>query len=178
MKRKSIVLDLDGVISDIASSLDKWLWDKSGLTRESCDYSPWLISDCDDDRAMEIFNNPLFWKNMKPYEDAWHQINYWFNKDIDVHIVTARRCEAAMTQTLPWLNDWRINTTIPIFTNIHEKHNVIEKLSPQMIVEDNPNEVKILLNEGMNAFLRKQWYNEKYWDELPTIETLYDLDWN
>jgi hypothetical protein len=81
-------------------------------------------------------------------------------------------------ETQPWLDLWRINTSAPVFTNIHEKHEVIEKLNPRFVVEDNPTEVKLLINEGVNAFLRKQWYNKKYWDELPTIETLYDLDWN
>jgi hypothetical protein len=44
-------------------------------------------------------------------------------------------------------------------------------------VEDNPHEVKILIDKGINAFLRKQWYNKKHWHEVPTIETLYELDW-
>jgi hypothetical protein len=171
MNNKSIVLDLDGVISDISQSIDKRL-------PEPKDYSDWLITDSNSEEAMAIFNDPLFWKNMKPYKDAWHQINYWFESGIDVHIVTARRCKAAMEQTEPWLDLWRISTTKPIFTNIHEKHKVIHGLNPQFVVEDNPNEVRILLSEGINAFLRKQWYNEKYWDELPTIDTLYDLDWN
>ena len=50
--------------------------------------------------------------------------------------------------------------------------------NPQFVVEDNPNEVQILIDNGVNAFLRKQWYNEPYWETLPTIETLYDIDWN
>jgi hypothetical protein len=171
MNKQSIVLDLDGVISNIAQSINDKL-------SEPTDYSDWLITDSNSEQAMSLFNDPLFWKNMKPYEDAWHQINYWFESGIDVHVVTARRCKAAMEQTQPWLDLWRIGTTKPIFTNIHEKHNVIHGLNPQFVVEDNPNEVRILLSEGINAFLRKQWYNEKYWDELPTIDTLYDLDWN
>lgn len=173
----TIVLDLDGVISDIVTSLEDWLWHSDGIERGETDYSSWLISDSKDDNAMKIFNNPLFWKNMKPYEDAWHQVNYWFNKGVDVHIVTARRCEAAMAETQPWLDLWRIDTMPPIFTNIHEKHHVIEKLNPMFVVEDNPNEVAILRSEGIDARLRKQWYNKEFWNEFPTIDTLYDLDW-
>lgn len=176
MQNQSIVLDLDGVISNIASSLDDHIT-HTGYP-DFVDYTDWLIADSSDEEAMKIFNNPLFWKNMKPYEDAWHQINYWFGIGVDVHIVTARRCPASVKETQPWLDLWRINTTAPVFTNIHEKHEVIEKLNPRFVVEDNPTEVKLLIDEGVNAFLRKQWYNKKYWDELPTIETLYDLDWN
>jgi hypothetical protein len=175
---ESIVLDLDGVIADIASSIDQWLFRHDDIKSGDLDYSHWLITDSNDDKAMKIFNDPLFWKNLKPYEDAWHQINYWFESGIDVHVVTARRCPAAMKHTEPWLDFWRIGTQRPIFTNIHEKHHVISELNPRFVVEDNPNEVEILLNEGINAFLRKQWYNQKDWDRLPTIDTLYDLDWN
>ena len=167
--KQNIVLDLDGVIADIGQSIDKHVG-------QNYDYSDWLITDSKDEKAMSIFNDALFWKNMKPYSDAWHQINYWFNKGIDVHIVTARRCEAAIKQTQPWLDLWRINTMKPIFTNIHEKHEVIESLNPLFVVEDNPNEVSLLLNEGINVFLRKQWYNKGFWESLPTVDSLYDLE--
>jgi hypothetical protein len=176
MEKQSIVLDLDGVIANIALSLDDHIT-HTGYP-DFVDYTDWLISDSSDEEAMKIFNNPLFWKNMKPYEDAWHQINYWFEMDIDVHIVTARRCPASIEQTQPWLDYWRLSTSPPVFTNIHEKHEVIQNLNPRFVVEDNPTEVEILLSEGVNAFLRKQWYNKKYWSKLPTIDTLYDLDWN
>lgn len=178
MKKQSIALDLDGVIGNIPNSVDNWLLKNKGIQKNEFDYGDWLTTDSKDELAMTMFNDPLFWKNMIPYEDAWHQINYWFSMDIDVHIVTARRCEAAIVNTEPWLNLWRINTTAPVFTNINEKHEVISKLNPKFVVEDNPHEVKILLKEGVNAFLRKQWYNQDYWQELPTINTLYDLDWN
>lgn len=174
---KTIVLDLDGVISNISNSIDNWLLKNKGIQKGEYDYGDWLITDSKDELAMSIFNDNLFWKNMIPYEDAWHQTNYWFSKDVDVHIVTARRCPAAIEETDAWLDFWRVNTLAPIFTNINEKHNVIEKLNPQFVVEDNPHEVKILRSEGINAFLRKQWYNKAYWQELPTIDSLYDLDW-
>jgi 5'(3')-deoxyribonucleotidase len=177
MKNKSIVLDLDGVISDIASSIDEYIFQDETID-SSIDYGHWLITDNDDETAMRIFNNPLFWKNMKPYEDAWYQVNKWFNSGIDVHIVTARRCEAAVKNTIPWLDSWRIATLEPSFAGIHQKYEVIKHINPQFVVEDNPNEVRLLIDNGVNAFLRKQWYNKAHWETLPTIETLYDIDWN
>jgi len=173
--KKNIVLDLDGVIADIDTPISQIFMAK-GVA--DYDYSHWLISDSNDPEAMNVFNNTIFWKNLKPYADAWHQINYWFSQNIDIHIVTARRCSAAMKTTHEWLDTWRVGASSVSFTNIHEKHGVIEKLNPAFVVEDNPNEVRILLNEGVNAYLRKQWYNEPHWNEFPTIETLYDLDWN
>jgi 5'(3')-deoxyribonucleotidase len=177
MKNKSIVLDLDGVIADIASSIDEYIFQEGDIDSLT-DYTDWLITDNNSEDAMRMFNNPLFWKNMKPYEDAWHQVNKWFSSGIDVHIVTARRCDAAIANTIPWLDGWRIATLEPVFAGIHQKYEVIKHINPQFVVEDNPNEVRLLIDNGVNAFLRKQWYNKPHWETLPTIETLYDIDWN
>jgi hypothetical protein len=59
-----------------------------------------------------------------------------------------------------------------------DKHNVINDLNAQFVVEDNPHEVITLLEEGHNAFLRKAWYNKKYWNKLPTIGSLLELEIN
>lgn len=173
---RSIVLDLDGVISNIALAIDDWLFHNQGIDPNNCDYSSWLITDSKDDRAMNIFNNPLFWKNMRPYDDAWYCTNEWFSKGDDVYIVTARRCPAAIEQTESWLDMWKIATMPPIFTNIHEKHSVIKDINPEFVVEDNPNEVRILQEQGIKTFLRKQWYNKHSWDEFPTINCLWDIE--
>lgn len=175
--KRTIVLDLDGVISNIALAIDEWLENKEGIDPNECDYSSWLITDSKDEKAMSIFNNPLFWKNMKPYDDSWHRVNEWFYDGVDVHIVTARRCEAAINQTQPWLDMWRINTMPPVFANINRKHEIIEVLKPQFVVEDNPHEVSALRSHGIDAYLRKQWYNKEFWNDLPTIDGLWDIDW-
>jgi hypothetical protein len=171
---KIIVLDLDGVIADIESSIENYITGTG--TPDFVDYTDWLITDNSDKDALEMFNNKIFWEDMLPYKDAWHKVNEWFSEGVDVHIVTARRCDAAINATQAWLDKWKINTMIPHFSNINEKHNIIKDLNPQFVVEDNPNEVKILLDKGINTFLRKQWYNKKYWDLLPTVENLYDSE--
>jgi uncharacterized HAD superfamily protein len=165
---KNIVLDLDGVIADIAYGLDKVLKDK-------VDYSKWLIEDNCDQQALDIFGNPLFWKNLKPFEDAWHQVNYWFSCNYDVYVVTARRTDASMSNTETWLDSWRISTMRPIFTNIGEKHTVIKELNPVFVVEDNPNEIAILENHGINCYMRNAWYNQDRKKEFKNIDTLYEL---
>jgi len=168
---KNIVLDLDGVVADIASSLNNYV-------PEGTDYSKWLIEDSCNDTAMSIFNNPLFWKNMKPFKDSWHKINYWFSKGYDVHIVTARRTNASMNATEKWLDSWRISTTRPIFTHIGEKYKVIQKLDPIFVVEDNPNEIKVLEEHGINCYMRNAWYNQDWKKEFKNIDTLYELSIN
>lgn len=172
---KTIALDLDGVIADIGEALNIAL-NKKGYT--NYDYSEWLITHHECDLSNEIMTPKLFWKNMRPFEDAWHQVNYWFSQGHDIYIVTARRTQNSIEATQEWLDGWGINTMIPIFCKMGEKHNVINELNAEFIVEDNPNEVTTLLEEGHNAFLRQAWYNEKYWDTLPTIGSLFELEIN
>lgn len=172
-RRPSIALDLDGVIADIASSIETFLHRND---QYNYDYGYWLYTNTEDELPMMAFKDPLFWKNMRPFEDAWHQVNYWFSKDIDVHIVTARRSEAAVESTEPWLDSWRINTLRPKFSKLNKKHRTIEEINPAFMVEDNPHEAIDLIERGHRCFLRKAWYNQDFWSEIPTIDNLYDLE--
>lgn len=172
---KNIVLDLDGVIADIDSSISQHLSDRGA---DDYDYSHWLITHHSCKDSDEIMGNPLFWRNLIPFQDAWHEVNYWFGAGYDVYVVTARRTDAAISVTEKWLDDWKINTMPPIFAKMGQKHEVINKINPIFVVEDNPNEVEILLKEGHKTLLRKAWYNEKYWNKLPTIGNLTELKIN
>jgi 5'(3')-deoxyribonucleotidase len=172
---KNIVLDLDGVIADIDNAINEALLSRG---MGDYDYSHWLITHHNCDKSDSIMGNRFFWINLKPFEDAWHQVNKWFSNGYDVYIVTARRTEYSISVTESWLDGWRIGTMRPIFCNMGEKHNVINDLKPLFVVEDNPHEVKTLLEEGNNAFLRKAWYNQDYWNIMPTINSLFDLEPN
>ena len=173
MDHRAIVLDLDGVIADIDTAISDYLHYNFGVEE---DYSDWLITDTKSKEALKLFSNKLFWKNLKPFEDAWYQTNKWFADDIDVHIVTARRSEASVKATEPWLDGWGINTLRPKFAHINKKHEIIKEINPLFVVEDNPNEVISLMEHGINCYLRKAWYNEPFWNQMPCIETLYDLE--
>ena len=82
----------------------------------------------------------------------------------------------SVNATAAWLDDWKINTMTPQFSALNEKYKIAKEINPVYMVEDNPSEVKILLEHGVNCFLRKAWYNKSYWEELPTIDNLYDID--
>lgn len=168
-----IALDLDGVIADIAELLDSEL-EKRGI--DDADYTEWLTTVHSCELSDEIMDTPLFWKNLKPFSDAWHQINTWFSRGYDIYIVTARRSSWAQDVTQKWLDEWRLCTMAPIFCKMGEKHNVIKEIDPIFMIEDNPNEVKTLLDEGVNAHLRRAWYNREYWESLPSISTLFDIN--
>jgi len=174
---KNIVLDLDGVIADIADGIENYLYEGVGkIDSEFYDYSSWLTTDTKDETALHLFSKKIFWKNLKPFEDAWYQVNYWFGAGFDIHIVTARRSEASVVMTEPWLDGWKINTLRPKFSRLNEKHLIIKDINPLFVVEDNPSEVIKLRENGINCYLRKAWYNEPYWADLPCIDNLYDLD--
>lgn len=175
MANKKIALDLDGVIADISYGIDLAL-EKRGI--EDYDYSGWLITYHECNLSNSIMNNSLFWKNLKPLSDAWYQVNTWFSEGYDVYIVTARRTKYSIEITEDWLNSWRINTMQPIFCNMGEKHKVIEEINPLFMVEDNPNEVMTLREAGVNAFLRRAWYNRPYWEKLPSIGNLLEMKIN
>ena len=172
---KAIALDLDGVIADIGEALTVALEIKGHF---DYDYTDWLTTHHECSLSDEIMEEPLFWKNLKPFEDAWYQVNKWFAQGTDVYIVTARRSEVSIGVTQDWLDQWNIGTMAPIFCSMGDKHNVINELNAQFVVEDNPHEVITLLEEGHNAFLRKAWYNKKYWNKLPTIGSLLELEIN
>jgi 5'(3')-deoxyribonucleotidase len=172
---KAIALDLDGVIANIGEALTIALEIKGHF---DYDYTDWLTTHHECSLSDEIMEEPLFWKNLKPFEDAWYQVNKWFAQGTDVYIVTARRSEASIGITQDWLDQWNIGTMAPIFCSMGDKHNVINELNAQFVVEDNPHEVITLLEEGHNAFLRKAWYNKKYWNKLPTIGSLLELEIN
>lgn len=169
---KNIVLDLDGVIADIASSIDEYL---SKNCKDNVDYSTWLTTEHHCELSDTIMGNSAFWKNIKPFEDAWYQVNNWSSLNYNVYIVTARRTKASMSITEQWLDSWRINTMRPIFCKMGEKHNIVRELNPIFMVEDNPNEVQTLIKDGIKTYLRRAWYNEKYWNALPTIGSLLEL---
>jgi hypothetical protein len=166
--RKPIVLDLDGVIADIASSIEEQY--------QNIDYSNWLLKDTNSKKALDLFSDKLFWKNIKPFSDSWHQVNYWFFNEVDVNIVTARRTVASVKSTVPWLESWRINTLIPYFVPLNGKIEIIKQIDPLFVVEDNPYEIKILEKAGFKCFLMKAWYNENYWNSMDSIDSLREID--
>jgi hypothetical protein len=174
VKNLTIVLDLDGVIADIDSSMSNWL-DGLGVPADEANYGPSLISTVNDPDILNIFNIPLFWANMKPYEDAWYQINYWFSIGYDIEIVTARQQQASIEQTLPWLEKWNINSRVPRFSQFGKKIDVIKTIDPLFVVEDNPMEIEELQKFDINCYLRKQWYNKEFWDKYNSIDTLFDI---
>jgi uncharacterized HAD superfamily protein len=167
-----IGVDIDGVISDIVLSLNKEL-EKLGYV--NYDYSDWLTTVHNCDLSDSIFQNPLFWKNMKPFDDAWHQLNHWWSLGHDVYLVTSRRSEVSMSALDSWLNSWNILHNNYYFTDMGSKYDKLKELNVDFMIEDNHNEAMMLNEKGIRCFLRRAWYNSECWGDLETIGSLYDL---
>ena len=70
MEKQSIVLDLDGVIANIALSLDDYIAG-TGYP-DFFDYTDWLISDSNDEEAMKIFKSQMSKKRSKHKSTKYH----------------------------------------------------------------------------------------------------------
>ena len=170
--KKSIVLDLDGVVADIDTAISEYLHYDCGV---NIDYSKWLTTNTKDEEALKLFSNPIFWKNIKPLEDSWHKCNEWFSNNVDIYIVTARKQQASVDSTQKWLDEWNIGHNKVYFSDFGKKIDIIKKINPEFVVEDNFNEIKVLQKSGVKCYLKKAWYNKKYWETFDSIDSLYDI---
>jgi uncharacterized HAD superfamily protein len=167
-----IGLDIDGVISDIVARLNDELASRS---YDDYDYSNWLCTIHNCGLSDEIFSNPLFWKNLKPFNDAWHQVNYWWSEGHEIHLVTSRRSAVSIDCLDDWLGSWGVSYDRFHVSKMGSKCEILKELNVDFMIEDNPNEVLLVEENGIKCFLRRAWYNIDYWDSLDSIGSLYDL---
>lgn len=170
---KNICLDIDGVIADIAGGINRSL-EKVGVV--NYDYSDWLMTEFEDELSNSVMANSVFWKNLKPFSDAWYQVNDWWSNGCDIYLVTSRRSSHSRDILSQWLDDWKIQYSQYIFADMGQKSNVIKELNPIFAVEDNYNEVSLLVNNGVNCYMRRAWYNSEYWEDFETIGSLFELE--
>lgn len=168
-----ICLDIDGVVSDICAGINYELEIKREMF--DYDYSDWIIGSFEDNLTKEIFGSKVFWKNLKPFNDSWYQINHWWSLGFDIHLVTSRFNPAGKEVLPVWLEEWRLQYSQFHFAKAGEKINVIKDLNPAFIVEDNPHEINILLDGGYKCYLRRAWYNSEYWEDIESIGSLLDI---
>jgi uncharacterized HAD superfamily protein len=170
----TICLDVDGVVTDICASLNRELEDKRGIF--NYDYSDWLITPFENNLTKEIFSSKTFWKNMKPFADAWYCINHWWSMGHDINLITARMNPSGRDTLEEWLYNWRISYNNIYFSKMGEKLDVIKDMDPIFMIEDNPHEVMKIKEAGIRSLLRRGWYNSEYWEDLDSIGSLYEVD--
>jgi uncharacterized HAD superfamily protein len=167
-----LCIDIDGVIADTSFELD-YVADKCGHERYdfSESFDPEKVHDID--WVSESLKSEVFWRNIRPYEDAWYYVNKWFMSGIDVSFITARN---AMWEeiTEAWLDDWDIPYNSIFFTNTGKKVetmiNIQEKSnngSLVFMIEDNPIEVNKINKEGMYAYCVDRPHNEGFSIDTP-----------
>lgn len=168
---KNIVLNLDGVIADIDTSVSEYLHYDCGI---SLDYSKWITTNTKDKEALHLFSKKIFWKNLKPFEDSWYKCNEWFSKNIDIHIISTRKEEIKQI-TDSWLDEWGIGYNKIHYCNFGKKLDVISSINPVFVIENNPSEIKKIEKAGFKCYLRKSWYNKTHWKTMDSVDSLYDI---
>ena len=169
---KTICLDLDGVVSDLVGSINKEL-DVRGMS--DFDYADWVISPYEDDLTREIFGSRVFWRNLKPFVDSWYAVNDWWGCGHDVFFVTARYSDAAVRWARPWLDMWGFQYSDLYFAEMGDKSAMVKRLGADVMVEDNPHEVVLLREAGVDALLMRAWYNSEFWEDFPSVGVLSEV---
>lgn len=170
-----IYVDADGVIFDIVATLDK-ACEKEG--HDKYDYSNWILNNEYDDVISKIINKNVFWKNIKCFEDAYHQLNSWFLYGHNICAVSERNVIDHQNILNKSIDDWRVPCSLPVYSDFGNKYSFISDVDNKnsIFIEDNPFFVEFLKENNMNAVLRRAWYNSEYWDDLPSVGSLYELN--
>jgi len=167
-----LCIDIDGVIANTVLELD--------CVASSGGYEKYSFSESfDPDKVHDIewvsnsLKSEVFWRNIKPYEDAWYHINKWFMSGIDISFITARN---AMWEEITeiWLDDWDIPYNSIFFAKSGKKGEIMEKIqeesnngNPVFMIEDNPIEVNKINNKGMYAYCINRPHNEGFLIDPP-----------
>jgi len=168
----NICLDLDGVVADLVGGINKEL-DVRGLA--GFDYAHWVVGVFEDDLTREIFGSAVFWRNLKPFVDSWYAVNDWWAVGHDVFFVTARYSDVSRRWVRPWLDMWNLQYSDVFFAEMGSKAEVVSRLGAEVMVEDNPYEVRALRDAGVDCLLMRAWYNSQFWEDVPSVGSLLEV---
>ena len=173
--------DIDGVICNLAEEMAFRLR-QDGYEATVSDIKTFKIEDTFDvgeDWFDLQADDPTFWLNAKPYEDAWYMINKWFYQGHDVYFVTAR--EGKYTQlTERWLEMWDIPFNALAHTEIGEKLEILDFLDAELFVEDRMEEANLIAKGGRVSYLVDRPWNQGETPaiRIPCLRTLDDIHIN
>ncbi len=162
------MFSLDGVVRDFVKNLNFEL-EKRG--KVNYDYAEWYLHEIEDEDCDEITSSNLFWKNLKPFDDAWYQINYFFGRNVPIYIL----CDSYdVEREMKWLDSWRIpyNDVISFRGDIDS---FIRSHYPSIIVDDHPDRVEYYRDMHVSGFLKRSWYNRDRRDKLPNLGDLFEI---
>lgn len=167
-KYQPLVFKLDGVIRDFVKNLNFALEERDLI---NYDYADWYTINKYDKNCDEIANNPLFWKNLKPFDDAWYQINYFFGKTVPVIIFT----DAYSTEKdEEWLDSWRIQYD-KVISSRYDFIGNLKEIKPSLVIDDLPRNIELYQSIGINGILRRAWYNRDKRDAVPNIGNFFEI---
>lgn len=173
---KKICLDLDGVITDIGQQLKEY------MVATDVDVDPYnvgevLLTPYSAEYMDYAFQDPLFWRNMKPVDISWHCINDWFSNSYDIIFVTARRSDASINEIANWLDGWEVLYNDFIICDMLEKYLILQEINPLLFIDDNPHEISsVVKNTNVPAYALRTWYNQHLInDDIDFVDSLLEI---
>lgn len=168
-----VCLDVDGVIVDIVAGINEKLTD---LGLSDFDYAHWLVGGFDDDVRSSVFSDGLFWKNLKPLVSSWYAVNDLWGRGFDVVLVSDRCSDVSCGGLLSWLDSWKFQYSDVVFCDVGGKLDVLLDCGAVFLVDDDPYELKSVVDGGGSGVLMRAWYNSQFWDDFVSVGSLLDLE--
>ncbi len=174
-----VCIDVDGVIADISTEMC-YRYGMAGIEVNLDDIKVFKYEDALGEPykgfIRDQFDDPTFWLNALPYEDAWNVLNKWGDDGHDIHLVTAR-WDREVTEE--WLDMWDIP-----YTELHngmakgDKHKHVKEIGGVFMVEDRPEEVAALSDAEIVTFCVSRPYNQMVEESqyVFTVNNFYDID--
>lgn len=165
--KPKVLIDLDGTICNTPRMVSKWSKEMFGIGPGDVPYKESLFNIEDVWEGMnfqkmkKIFNNPEFWKSVKPFSMASNftkQISRW----AELHIVTDRRWYPELVkETEDWLKDHNISYDVLAVVRGKEKGQYCINNSISVAVEDRPENIKAIQESQVCPVIIMKWlYNE------------------
>lgn len=154
---KTILIDLDDVLTDMVSEWVRWLNILFNLSVDYRQIKDWNMSLTYPTLANEEIFKPLnsegFWKKVHTRTDAIKYVKKLYDECYNIYIVTA---------TKPHLMEYKMKYCInPYFPYIDDNHIIIssnkQMIKGDVLIDDNPNNLvggeykKILFNKSHNV---------------------------
>lgn len=174
-----IALDIDGVIANLIPEViyrakkEGFKIDKSVINNHNI-----LLENVSDKITFNWikshFDDPTFWRNAIPFEDAWYWINHHYAKGIIciTHRPQTTSCENA---TWRWFNDWDL--FVDDIVHCDHKHDIINDRGTAIFVEDTwLGALHAAEYTNSKVYILNREYNQGIHKKIERINSLWEIN--
>ena len=156
-----VAIDLDGIIADPYSNLQKRIHAEFGI---SIPCNEWtdpvfenLFPEIKRSWISEQFADPAFWENVDVFVEGMDWLERVIRKN-RVNIVTARP-DHCVDVTKEWMKKNRVPYTNIYHVPREEKHEMLFILNPKFMIEDDPRNALQISSVGIKCYIVSRPYN-------------------